>query len=65
MTDFTFRARLMSSRTLLDIAAQSIRPCSEARCRAAIAKAELRERIRRGDVDDMDHARAEALGLTN
>ena len=63
MQDFTATARLMSSPTLLDIAAQSIRPCSAARWRAAIAKAELRERIRRGDVDDMDHARADALGL--
>jgi len=63
MTDFTEIAPMMSSPSLMDIAAQSIRPCSDARWRAGVAKRILAERICCGDVDDMDHDRAEALGL--
>jgi len=50
---------MMSSPSLMDIAAQSIRPCSDARWRAGVAKREFKARIRRGNVNDMDHERAD------
>lgn len=53
----------MSNDTLMDIAAQSIRPDFNARNRAAYARIELKSRIFGGRVDDMDHDRAHALGL--
>jgi hypothetical protein len=55
-TDFRDRARIMSADSLLDFAERG-------GVRGAIANAELRERIRRGDVDDMPYDRAvEVLG---
>lgn len=53
----------LSSDSLMDIAAQAIRPDFNARLRANRARSILKARIRTGDVNDMDHARAEALGL--
>ena len=57
MTDIRSTYRLMSSASLLEIAA------SERPVRSGFARAELRKRIARGDVDDMDHAEASRLGL--
>ena len=54
MTDFRDRIRIMSGPSVLDFA-------ERAGWRQGIARVELRSRIARGDVDDIDCERAMAV----
>jgi len=53
----------MSADRLMGMIERGCQADFNARNRAAYAKIEIKDRIARGAVNDMDHERAEALGL--